>query len=82
MTKLQAQLASLRIPENEWPVRLRNTTDHHRKTDVVLRAFEEMERALKARHAERLDGQVECSYIFVLRVSRARLNMSINQTAG
>ncbi|KAI6142587.1 hypothetical protein BKA82DRAFT_1003407 [Pisolithus tinctorius] len=54
---LKASLAALSIPESKWPPNIRATTTQSsitmKQKDVVLSAFEEMERALKEKRDRR-----------------------------
>ena len=45
---LRSSLSSLHIPESDWPVNIRPSSDHRtRRTNVSLDAFQEMERMLR-----------------------------------
>ncbi|KAI5997312.1 hypothetical protein F5J12DRAFT_852247 [Pisolithus orientalis] len=54
---LKASLAALSIPESKWPPNIRATTTQSsitmKQKDVILSAFEEMERALKEKRDRR-----------------------------
>ncbi|KAI6103031.1 oxidoreductase-like protein [Pisolithus sp. B1] len=57
VASLRASLTALSIPESQWPSSIRTTTTQSStavtQKDVVLSAFEEMERALKERREKR-----------------------------
>jgi hypothetical protein len=53
VTALRASLTSLGVSEDTWPPEIkRKTRDETPKKSIAFSAFEEMERALAAKHAQ------------------------------
>lgn len=47
VSSLRNSLSALHIPEDEWPSSIRQQSSSDKRKEMVLDAFEEMERALK-----------------------------------
>jgi hypothetical protein len=57
---LRLSLSALSIPDSEWPDRVRtNTPTAKKKQEVILDAFEEMERQLKEKKERRAAVEAE-----------------------
>lgn len=57
---LRSSLSALSIPESEWPDRVRtNTPATAKRHDIVLNAFEEMERQLREKKERRAAVEAE-----------------------
>lgn len=67
---LRSVLSALSIPEHEWPARIRTRSTSPtssgvgvKQREVVLSAFEEMERVLEEKRARRAVGEAESSSV-------------------